>query len=253
MLYDHVDLFVITEGSHTHKGIRKEFTCEKIIDDLRIPKEKIKVAPVYMPSYEFEKNPWVRERMQRDAAAAFIGDDDIAFVSDCDEIINPKYLSYYASVAKNNPHNILRVPLAFLCSRADFRVYNEHGHPVMWNAPFMCSGKQIKKYTLSQIRESHALELNNLEYEDIYAVDNGVVEDAGWHFTWMGDFERLKTKQDHFLHWDEVTVQNGYSPEEGKTDLLGRKNHILRKYDRSKLPEEVFDIGNTRKFLFQEI
>jgi hypothetical protein len=252
MLYDYVDLFVITEGSHTHKGFKKEFTCEKVLDELGVSKEKIRIVPVYMPNYEAEKNPWVRERMQRDAAAVFIGYEDTAYISDCDEIINPKYLEYYASVVKSNKESILRVPLAFLCSRADFRVYNENGDVVPWNAPFMCTGKHLKKYTLSQIRESHALGLNNLIFKDIYAVDNGVIEDAGWHFTWMGDFERVKIKQEHFLHWDEVQVQKEYAPSEGKTDLLGRKNHILQKYDRVKLPKKVFDLNNVRKFLFQE-
>jgi hypothetical protein len=253
MLYDYVDLFVITEGSHTHRGVKKSFTCEDVINDLGVPKDKIKIVPVYMPNYEREKNPWVRERMQRDAAAAYIGDDDVAFASDCDEIINPKYLQYYASIVKNNMDKILRVPLAFLCSRADFRVYDENGYTISWNSPFMCTGKHLKKYSISQIRESHALGLNNLEYEDIYAVDNGVIEDAGWHFTWMGDFERVKTKQDNFLHWDEVKVQDDYSPEEGKTDLLGRKNHVLKTYSRSKLPREVLELDRVRKFLFQEI
>jgi beta-1,4-mannosyl-glycoprotein beta-1,4-N-acetylglucosaminyltransferase len=252
MLYNHVDLFVITEGSHTHKGVKKDFTCEKIIDDLYISKEKIKIVPVYMPSYEYEKNPWVRERMQRDAAAHFISDEDVAYISDCDEIINPKYVKYYVSIVKKNPENILRVPLAFLCSRADFRVYDEKNNPVSWNSPFMCTGKHLKKYTLSQIRESRALCLNNIEYQDIFAVDNGVIEDAGWHFTWMGDFERVKTKQNHFLHWNEVDVQENYIPAEGKSDLLGRRDHMLRKYDRSKLPKEVFELENVKKFLFQE-
>jgi hypothetical protein len=253
MLYDYVDLFVITEGSHSHRGNKKEFTCKKIIDQLDVPKDKIQVVQVQMTEYEIETNPWVRERLQRDVAAQFIGDDDVAYISDCDEIINPKYINYYVSIAKNNLNNILRVPLAFLCSRADFRVYSEHNNIVPWSTPFMCTGKHLKKYTLSQIRESHALNLNNIEYEDIYAVDNGVIEDAGWHFTWMGDSNRIKIKQDSFLHWNEVQFKENYVPKDGNTDLLGRYDHILRTYDRSKLPKEVFDLDNVRKFLFQEL
>lgn len=252
LLYDHVDLFVITEGSHTHRGIKKEFSCEGVIDSLSISKEKIKIVPVYMSDYETEKNAWVRERLQRDAAAFFIGDEDVAFVSDCDEIINPKYIEYYSSVARSNQNNILRVPLAFLCSRADFRVFNQNGEKVSWNSPFMCTGKHLKKYTLSEIRESHAMGLNNISFADIFCVDNDTIEDAGWHFTWMGDFERVKIKQENFLHWNEVEVQDDYNPQEGKSDLLGRNDHILQKYDVRNLPNEVFEIDTVRKFLFQE-
>lgn len=252
LLYDHVDLFVITEGSHTHRGHKKNFTCQDVIDELDIPQDKIKIVPVYMPNYEHEKNAWVRERAQRDAAAAFIGEDDIAYVSDCDEIINPDYIEYYVRLISENQQNILRVPLAFLCSRADYRVHDEYGNKVSWNTPFMCTGKHLKKYTLSQIRESHALGLNNLIYEDLYAVDDGVIKEAGWHFTWMGDFDRIKTKQESFLHWDEVEVQEKYTPTAGNSDLLGRNDHVLQSYDRNNLPQLIFQLENVKRFLFQE-
>jgi beta-1,4-mannosyl-glycoprotein beta-1,4-N-acetylglucosaminyltransferase len=252
LLYDHVDRFIITEGSHTHRGDKKEFTAKNVIDKLKISKEKIQLVHVYMPSYDEEKNPWVRERMQRDAAVNFINSDDVAFFSDCDEIINPKYIKYYETIVRNNKESILRVPLVYLSSSARYRVHDQYGNPIEWRAPFMCMKHHLEKYTPSEIRESYAFNLNNLIFPDIFAVDNGIIEDAGWHFSWMGGKEKNKIKEESCAHWKEIKVLENYHPKENSVDLLGRHDHILQIYDVSKLPKEVFEIENIRKFLFQE-
>jgi beta-1,4-mannosyl-glycoprotein beta-1,4-N-acetylglucosaminyltransferase len=249
LLHDHVDKFVITEGSHTHKGVKKGYEVKEIIEQLGLPQEKVHVIHVDMPDYEAEKNPWVRERMQRDAAAQHIEEGDIAFFGDCDEIINPDYIEYYSSIVKNNPNGILRVPLAYLSSSAKYRVHNPYGNPINWRAPFMCMKHHLDKYTPSQIRESHALEMNNIEFPDLLAYDNGVVEDAGWHFSWMGDSNRLKVKEESFLHWDEVKVLSNYHPTENGLDVLGRKDHILKAYDLRNLPGKLFELDRVRDFL----
>ena len=249
LLYDYVDKFIITEGSHTHKGIKKSYEVEELIAQLGLPKEKILILHVDMPDYETEKNPWVRERMQRDAAAQYIEEGDVAFFGDCDEIINPEFIGYYSTLTKNNPNGILRVPLAYLSSSAKYRVYDPYGNTINWRAPFMCMKHHLDKYTPSQIRESHALGIHNLEFPDLLAYDNGIVEDAGWHFSWMGDFSRIKTKEESFLHWDEVKVLNNFKPAENSLDVLGRKDHILKSYDLRNLPAKLFELENIREFL----
>ena len=79
--------------------------------------------------------------------------------------------------------------------------------------------------------------------------ENNKIEDAGWHFSWMGDENRIKIKSDSFLHWDEISLQKDYVPKENSTDFLGRKNHILNKYPIENLPKEIFNIPNVKKFL----
>lgn len=250
LLYDHVDMFVITEGDHTFKGMPKELTCKDVLSEIGFLKPKVKVVTVTMPNYIQEPNPWVRERMQRDIAAGFIGNGDVAYIGDCDEIIDPKYIKYYASVAQENPMGILRVPLAYLCSRGDLRVHYPDGESRPWRAPFMCLKNHISRYSLSQIRESYALGLNNLVYKDIYTYDNGILEDAGWHFSWMGDKHRLKIKDESHAHWNEVKLQDNFVPKDGSTDPLGREDHILKNYDVKNLPSRVFEIPRVKDFLF---
>lgn len=255
LLYDYVDKFIITEGDHTHKGDPKKLTFLDVLQTLDLPEgwnSKIFYVPVNMPNASIEPNSWVRERMQRDAAAAYISENDIAIISDCDEIIDPSFINYYCSIAKTNTDNILRIPMAFLCSKANLRVYHTTNIPIPWNSGFIVLPYHLKKYTLSQIRESRALNIDNIEFKDIFAVDHGIIKDAGWHFTWMGDRNRAEIKLKSFLHWNEVQLKDNYTAKENETDLLGRPDHILKDYPIANLPKLIFERSHIKQFLLQE-
>ncbi len=250
LLKDKVDVFMITEADHTHSGKPKDMT---LINELKsmsgIPLEKIFYIPVELPSAEKEPNNWVRERMQRDAAGQYIKEGDVAFVSDIDEIINPNMIEYYINTARTYRTNILRVPLAFLCSRADLRVHNEKNTPVSWDSPFFAMKNHLNKYTLSEIRESKALNKNNIVFSDIFITENGKIQESGWHFTWMGDENRRKMKLSSFLHSGEVNLTENYRPKNGSTDPLGRRDHILLKYSEENLPKLINELPNVKSFL----
>lgn len=263
LLYDKVDRFIICEGNYTQSGIPKDFSCKKTIKDLNLPTDKITVVEVNLPSLKLEPNSWVRERMQRNAASQFIEDDSICFVSDCDEIINPDLIEYYSSVSKSNPNNILRVPLVYLNGRADLRVYDEYNNPRPWNTAFVCLTHHLKRYTLSEIRESYAMIKNNIDYKDIFITENGIINDAGWHFSWMGGRELIKEKCKSSMHVNDNVIgtvapfgsdlmlkfMDTYSAKENETDPLGRKNHILKKYPKSNLPKKIFELPRVKEFL----
>lgn len=263
LLYDYVDKFIICDGNYTQSGIPKDYSCKKTLHELDIPLDKIIVVEVDMPSLEDEKNSWVRERMQRDAASKIIDADDICFVSDCDEIINPEFIEYYAKIAKLHPNNILRVPLVYLIGRSDLRVYDEFGNPRRWDAAFMCLKSHLEKFTLSQIRESHAMQKSDVFFSDIFITDNGIIKDAGWHFSWMGNNEVLKEKSKSSMHIQDCVIGSvgqfgtkemldfldNYVPGENSTDPLGRKNHILKKYPIENLPKIILETEQIKNFL----
>lgn len=263
LLHDYVDKFIICDGNHTQSGIPKEYTCKNTLSELGINSDKIVVVEVNMPSLEVEKDSWVRERMQRNAAAPFIEDGAVCFVGDCDEIINPKVIDYYASIAEQYPNNILRVPLVYLNGRADLRVYDEFGNTRKWYTAFMCLSQHLKTCTLSDIRESHAMQKFDIPFTDIFITNNGNIEDAGWHFSWMGNNEILKEKSKSSMHVQDYVFDsvaqfgtkemmdflNTYVPKENSTDPLGRKNHILKKYPLENLPSVIFDNERIKNFL----
>jgi hypothetical protein len=59
----------------------------------------------------------------------------------------------------------------------------------------------------------------------------------------------LKIKNETFLHSDKFSLQENYVPKEDSTDCLGRKNHILKKYNIDLLPSKLFQLENVKNFL----
>lgn len=276
LLYDHVDKFVITESNQTHSGLSKEYTCEKVLENIEDPLNKIELIQV-----DFSNNPefdhWKRERVQRDSVLQILhkfDDDCLFYFGDCDEILNPNHIRWICDVANQYPTNILRTPLAFLNCRADLRVFDCNDNPIIWRCPYIASKKHLGKYTPSQIRESSALSDNietselgrHISFPDITITCNEVEVMLGWHFAWMGDNERRKAKCVSYLHYhDEVhsavaplnsnammNFMDGYKVEEGSVDPLGRSNHILRKYDISLLPELILTDKKFKDFFLPE-
>lgn len=251
LLYDQVDKFIICDADRTFSGKPKPFLCKDTIRELNLPEDKIQVIEVNLPkksSQSWISDTWMRERMQRNAAAEFIEDGDVCYVSDCDEIIDPKFIKYYASVANDHQNNILRVPLVFLNVRANLRVYDQYNNPREWSSSYFCVKNHLKKHTLSDIRESKSFG-NLIDFPDIFITEHNKIENAGWHFSWMGDLNRLKTKCESFSHWNEVSVLENYTASIDSTDPLGREDHILKEYPKYLLPSKIFELERVRNFL----
>jgi hypothetical protein len=42
---------------------------------------------------------------------------------------------------------------------------------------------------------------------------------------------------------------DSWKPEDGKTDPLGRHNHILKHFSKDELPKEIFELEKVKNFL----
>jgi hypothetical protein len=261
LMYDYVDRFIITDANHTHKGDPKPFTCKDTLKELGLLSDKIQVIEVNLPSNKRFKNSWIRERMQRDEAVKYFNSDTIAYVSDCDEIINPEYIEQYIDVIYKIPFDIFRVPLMNLQGICDMRVYHKNGFPEEWIAPFFCTERHFKQNKLSYIRESisHPLCHDSVaDYRKKYnnftntflTIDGEQIESAGWHFSWMGNSTNKNIKLNSFLHWSEYDDLKKI--EENSTDILGRKEYYLKKIPHDQLPSKIFDLPKVKQFLFPD-
>jgi hypothetical protein len=258
-----VDKFIICEANRTHSGVEKEFNCKKTLEKLGLLSDKINVLEIDFSEIKDKNQTWNRERLQRDYASSFIEEDDICLVSDCDEIIDPNLVKYYASVAYQNDECILRIPLVLLSGRADLQVYDENEQPILCTSPYFCNKKHTEFYSLSDIRESsNGINKQKLKFNDIFILEDSVVKFAGWHFTWMGDNNRRLNKYKSFMHYydkilnsildNQQEIENfiiNYEPKENLTDSLGRNNHILKKYQLELLPKEIFKLEKIKNFL----
>lgn len=292
MLHERVDKFIICEANRTHTGNPKEFTCKKTLEKLGLLSSKIFVLESDFSDYENKEYVWNRERMQRNCAKDLIQDGDVCFVSDCDEIINPELINYYVLVARSNPANILRIPMAFLNCRADLRACKEDGSPIIWDSPFVCLKHHLEEHTLSEIRESKSFLSDKIKYKDIFITEGDQILESGWHFSWMGDSQNRLNKYRSYVHYHdkdmpELAVSHlvesvedqkfkqklindwasalyplsqketeefikDYVAKEGITMDVLGRKSIMKKYSIDFLPKEIFSSRTIKEFLLPE-
>jgi beta-1,4-mannosyl-glycoprotein beta-1,4-N-acetylglucosaminyltransferase len=256
ILKDIVDGFIITDGNRTFKGDPKPFTCVETLRELGISDENIQVLHVELPSKEEIANPWAREYAQRDALGVgmrMCPPDSVFFFSDVDEIPRPESLLQAVDLAKADPKRCVRLSMPMFYGRGDLRVRDPKGDgtkaPDNWTCGTIVLHEHLEM-TPSQIR----MNPNDLVVGDC---------DAGWHFSWMGDSERMKRKVTSFSHcFDDVPNAvapcdsadmlqhlDNYKAQAGGTDPLGRTDHILEPYPHELLPPELFKLDRVRNYL----
>lgn len=289
---DYVDEFVICESNKTQSGLPLEFNLHKVIDELNLPKDKIRVIQLEIPEdddLQIEQidyinvlsfnskdinNPnslraRVRERLQKNSLLQVLDDyrDDTVFIcGDSDEIVIPEAISWVANLVKQyDETHIIKIPMSFLEGRADLIVVNKNDlSPVPWNPLFFATKKQLKKVPPHTIRSGLVA-----PYQISFPSENGVpIPELGWHFTWMGDYQSKLIKCKSFTHYDdrsfwgsdekawddEKSIQKIVSKfEENNVSFIsGNENLIYKKYPTEKLPKLIFEIPHIKKFLFPE-
>lgn len=245
LLQNHVDKFVICEANKTHSGIDKEYKCLEILKKHNLYSDKTLVLQIELT----QSNNWDREREQRNAASKLIQDDEVWFIGDCDEIINPSHIKTLTNSAITHPDNIVRVPMSFHLTRADLCVYNNDDTLKKWNAPFFCLKNHVQEYTLSELREAETLN-TNIKYKNL-----NINNIAGWHLSWMGDGDTRVKKLKSFMHANDI-VDNGigllstneaeqyvknFDPSKSDKDVLGRSDHVLKPYPIDSLPKLILE------------
>ena len=248
-LEDHVDGFLITDANYTHRGEPKPFTCVETLKELGISDENVQVLHVELPSYEDAPDPWVRERGQRDAIGVglhMLQDETVFICSDCDEIANPDKFPELLEAVEREKEKIVRLSMSMHYGRADRQLVSDKGELFDWRCGVVSTVGQLKDQgTLSAMRAS----------QDNYYFGE---RDAGWHLSWMGDADKRKTKlrsiAEYYI-WDKPEVQKlceDFVPEEGKTDMLGREDHLLTSYPVEDLPEGAVKLERVRRYLFPD-
>ena len=259
LLYDYVDKFIISDANQTHSGLSKSFDCRKVLENIEDPLNKIILVEIDFDKIPGVNTTWGRENYQRDVVfnlLDYFDDESVFYFGDCDEILNPIHIKWICNLVTENPGYTMRIPLAFLNSQANLRVFTITGKPVPWNCPFAVMKHHLLENKPSKIREYIAYyeEKNSNKYPDVAVSVNGEVADLGWHFSWMGpnSDRMIKFKSyAHFLDFNsEITLENisKYNPSEGSCDPLGRTDHVLKEYDISLLPSLILEDENFRNY-----
>lgn len=212
-LGDVVDYFVVVEASQTFTGISKPFYFDNLPSWINKWKEKIIRVKIDFP---MEANSsWLKEYYQRNAIAkglTLANSKDLIIISDADEIVN-------ADIFKDK----LNTP-----TRLDVKQYFWNFH---WQVPAHCN--QGSRPVIA-----HKKDLDKSCAQDLRSNTLPLVPNAGWHFSFFGELEKIKNKIESFAHTE-------YNLDEYKNSeaILYRIENGIDPFDR--FPLKYFEIDKS--------
>ena len=178
-LYDHVNFFVLSEATVTHSGKPKPLFFDENKDRYEKFLDKIiHVVVNDMPLQIFKErgDRWLLENYQRNTlkdGLHNIQDNDIVMISDLDEIPNIEVIGQQG-VFIQTPY------MYFLNVRAGG---DWPGTVSMNYRTFRTEFKSVSQ-SVRNSRNGHSTKIQN----------------GGWHFGWLGDYEMVKYKVESFAH-----------------------------------------------------
>lgn len=221
ILNDVVDYFVLTESPFTVSGNEKPLyyqenkdrfskwndkiihhVTEEIPTDFNHMLEKTKYhvaykdldpygTPMIQLPIRFQRALFNRNNSAFGIEKAGASDEDLVITSDADEIINPYVLEDLSWFNSENHYvticNAYYYKLNFL--------YQDD-----WMGSRLCTWKNLKQTTIDQLRQDH---------RNAYRI-----EDAGWHFSFLGNAENFKLKLASYEHTENNTSENVSNAEE---------------------------------------
>jgi beta-1,4-mannosyl-glycoprotein beta-1,4-N-acetylglucosaminyltransferase len=226
-LYDHVDFFIICESTKTHQNKDKPLFFKQKKDKFSEFSKKI-IHHVFVP----DKYPhsWYIENEQRNQlknADFKIDQDDIFFLSDADEIMKGSSVDFL----RKNPSqfNTPKVSAMQMSYGYINTVVQEPSDHKEWR------GTVILPYDFFSCGS-----LNNWRS---YRNHLSGYENSGWHFSFIGGKERVKTKLTSYAHSEfnneetcnETNIENRIN---NLKDPLGRSGFTISlEKDLSKFPK----------------
>lgn len=271
LLYDKVDYFVISECDYTFSGLPKPFYFEENKDKFSKYMDKIihlknydteqftnlqnkydgKLGEQYQkiidrlnymidkPETDYGKGHWCRDYLHKELTMLKIIDcnpDDIILFGDCDEIPNPEKISDVIELINKTNKSYV-----FGQKNMIYWVNNE-------NITDKWYGQYITKY--SNIIESSCMftRQNRTKFE--------VIEDGGWHLTFMGGENRVKEKLIAYSHQEynnQFVLNSVESKMKQGQDILNRNVKFIQHNFNLLYPSNIIDLINQKfKYLIHE-
>ena len=211
LLYDHVDYFVISETNRTHSDLEKPLfflenkeKYEKYLDKIiyvnhEFPQDILNMGrkeggDLYTKQYnkiserydieenegQLKKYPtFCRDYLQKEFIKFGLvdcDDDDLIMISDLDEFPDPKYID---EVRIKNLNNVVFMQDCFYYNINTLAHTNWYGH-------YVVRYSDTKDVSLTHLKNKR------VNFEKLFK--------AGWHFSFMGGPERVKTKIKSYAH-----------------------------------------------------
>jgi len=182
------DYFVIVEANQTHSGVPREYLFEKNTHLFEKFLPKIRYIKTVLPTSD-PRRSWENENFQRNEIMRGIGDadpDDFIMISDLDEIPNPEGVLDGIN-NKNWDKFILEQKLTY------YYVNNVGGQN--WHGTVVTKRKNI--VSPQQCRDADRRN------------PSCVILEGGWHYSYLGDVDKIKQKMDSYAEHTEVVQSFG--------------------------------------------
>lgn len=177
---------VIVQGDKTFTGKQKKM----LVPANFFSKSKVIVLEINMPT---DPDPWVLERFQRNAIMRGLvdaKDDDLIIIRDADEVPSAAAIKAY------NPGNGVS---SLVMDKFGYWLNCREGIQSWSRAKIMTYG-YLKNTTPDEVRN---------------AGQDSIISNAGWHWSWLGDVNRLVEKFNSFSH-QELNNDKWANPEKLK-------------------------------------
>lgn len=213
-LYDVVDYFVIVENNLTFSGKEKPLYFEE--NKYRFSNFRDKIIHVVGPN-TYINGGFIREAAQRNDIMLGLKkakDNDIIIISDLDEIpkrstiakIKKSLLKKKKSKKRRNKYVKLRqIHYLYYLNRL-------HSSPI-WERAMATTYKQVKKYSPQRFKENI---YNRWE----------IIDDAGWHFSFLGGIDKVITKLEAYSH-QEFNTEYHKNPSKIREDMDNSKKVVI--------------------------
>ena len=269
-LSKYVDKFIIIESRYNHRGEKRDpqFNIEKFerfekkINYILIDKEPDGIEKVNENDNHEEKsrkfilNAIKRENFQRNIISRGIedaDDNDWILISDLDEIPN----------LKNNDLKKIESPLVFFKQHMMYYKFNLILENYSWLGTKACKKKNLKTpQWLRNIKDRpYPWWRIDTYFSNIKYIDIKIIEQGGWHFSYIKSPEDIEKKLKSYLHHREydmspVGVENIRKMIDNKKTIYNLKadmrsnkfdgNNELTKIDLDLLPNYISE--NVDKF-----
>ena len=200
ILNEYVDYFVIIESTETHSGLKK-----KLCFDLeKFPEFKNKIIYGVIKKFPLNLNAWEKENYQRNFISKFLkeaDDDDFILISDLDEIPNLNNINL-----KSFKKKIIVFEQRLFFYKLDIGELTPSWHgskcikkKYLKNPQWLRNLKTYKKYKFYRF--------DKIFFSQNYEHDFVIIKNAGWHFTWLGDINFIKSKLNSFAHTELNTLK----------------------------------------------
>lgn len=207
-LWDEVDYFCVTESKYDHRGNKRELSLSDNLSKFDWAKEKLVVNVSDKP--EVTNSTWDYERHQRLESLASplrkfdVKAEDLFIISDMDEIVRPEAIK------------VMRGKEGLFTLQMPMYYYYVNLYITEWFFPRAVTPNFFQNPNI--LRQSHPQ-------------TSTLIQNAGWHFSYLGDADEILHKLKTFAHDEfdvpEITnINHVLDAIKNKKDLFGRKELV---------------------------